>query len=234
MWWFAALHANVLTLFERAARPAAGGRLLDAGSGTGALLTRIAGEYPARTAIGVDADRLACIRAAQKSERPVCAGSVNALPFADATFSAILSADVLCHRDVDERQALAQFHRCLAAGGILVLNLPAYRWMMSRHDHAVYNVRRYTKAGIVALLISAGFRPLFSSYWNMLLFPLMVLTRKLLSGGAGSDVRPQPALIEAIGRAATGIERAMLRAGFALPFGGSVLTVASKIEDAHA
>jgi hypothetical protein len=62
----------------------------------------------------------------------------------------------------------------------------------------------------------------------------MMLTRKLLSEGAGSDVRPQPALIEAIGRAATGIERAMLRAGIALPFGGSVLTVASKIENAHA
>jgi SAM-dependent methyltransferase len=234
MWWFAALHANVLTLLGRAARPAEGGRLLDAGCGTGGLLTRIAGQYPARTAMGVDADRLACIRAAQKSERSVCAGSVNALPFADATFSAILSADVLCHRDVDERQALAQFHRCLAAEGILVLNLPAYRWMMSRHDHAVYNVRRYTKAGIAALLISAGFRPVFASYWNMLLFPLMMLTRKLLSEGAGSDVRPQPALIEAIGRAATGIERAMLRAGIALPFGGSVLTVASKIENAHA
>jgi SAM-dependent methyltransferase len=234
MWWFAALHANVLTLFGRGARPAEGERVLDAGCGTGGLLMRLGERYPDQSAIGVDADSFACIRAAQKSERPVCTGSVNALPFADAAFAAIVSADVLCHRDVDERQALAQFHRCLAAGGILVLNLPAYRWMISRHDRAVYNARRYTKAGVVGLLIAAGFRPLFASYWNMLLFPIMVLTRKLLPGAAESDVRPQPAVVEAIGRAATGIERAALRGGIALPFGGSVLAVARKVEDAHA
>ena len=204
--------------------------MLDAGCGTGGLLARLDG---ARDAIGVDANAAACARAAAKSGHPVCAGSIDALPFADATFSAIVSADVLCHRGVDERHALAQFHRCLGTGGILVLNLPAYRWMMSRHDTAVYNVRRYTKRGVVALLRAAGFQPLFASYWNMLLFPLMVLTRKLLPGG-GSDVREQPGWAEAIGRAATGVERAVIRTGIALPFGGSVFAVAAKIESNHA
>jgi len=104
---------------------------------------------------------------------------------------------------------------------------------MSRHDAAVYNVRRYTKTGVVSLLHAAGFRPLFASYWNMLLFPLMVLTRKLLPGGS-SDVTPQPAWADAIGRAATGLERILIRAGIALPFGGSVLAVAAKIESFHA
>ena len=227
MWWFAALHANVLAACRRHA--ASGASVLDAGCGTGGLLARLAA---APSAIGIDADAGACARAAAKSRRPVCAGSIDALPFADAAFSAIVSADVLCHRGVDERRALEQFHRCLGAGGILVLNLPAYRWMMSRHDAAVYNVRRYTRRGVIALLRDAGFRPLFASYWNMLLFPLMVLTRKLLPGG-GSDVRPQPAWIEATGRAATGIERALIRAGISLPFGGSVLAVAAKIESIH-
>jgi SAM-dependent methyltransferase len=228
MWWFAALHANVLAACRRHA--VSGASVLDAGCGTGGLLARLAA---APSAIGIDADAGACARAAAKSRRPVCAGSIDALPFADAAFSAIVSADVLCHRGVDERRALEQFHRCLAVGGILVLNLPAYRWMMSRHDAAVYNVRRYTRHSVIALLRDAGFRPLFTSYWNMLLFPLMVLTRKLLPGG-GSDVRPQPAWIEATGRAATGIERALIRAGVSLPFGGSVLEVAAKIESIHA
>ena len=39
--------------------------------------------------------------------------------------------------------ALAEFRRCLRPGGILVLNLPAYRWLYSAHDVAVDNVRRY-------------------------------------------------------------------------------------------
>ena len=67
----------------------------------------------------------------------------------------------------------------------------------------------------------------------MLLFPLMVLSRKLLPGG-GSDVRPQPGWVEAMGRTATGIERTLIRAGIVLPFGGSVLAVAAKIESNHA
>src|SRR5438067_1966292 len=146
MWWFAALHANLLSLYRRLAGPApAGAPLLDAGCGTGGLLARLAASCPDRMVIGLDADRTACARAAAKSARPVCAGSVNALPLADGTFGAIFSADVLCHEGVDERMALAQFYRALRQGGLLILNLPAYQWMMSRHDAAVRNVRRYTR-----------------------------------------------------------------------------------------
>jgi SAM-dependent methyltransferase len=231
MWWFAASHANLRLLYRVMAGSAAARRpLLDAGCGTGGLLVRLAAEYPDRTIIGLDSDSIACARAMAKSTRPVCAGSVNALPFADAAFGAIFSADVLCHRDVDERAALAQFHRCLWDGGVLVLNLPAYRWMLSRHDAAVYNVRRYTRHGVARLLQAAGFRLLFASYWNVILFPIMVLTRKLVPQGkrATSDVRLYPAPVEALCRAATGFERALLRCGMKFPFGGSLIAVAAK------
>jgi len=231
MWWFAASHANLLLLHRRMTGSAAAGKpLLDAGCGTGGLLSRIGTAYPDRIAIGLDADSAACARAAAKSGRPVCAGSINALPFADATFGAIVSADVLCHRDVDESAALAQFHRCLSEDGVLILNLPAYRWMLSRHDAAVYNVRRYTRRGIARLLDAAGFRLLFASYWNIVLFPIMVLTRKLLPAGqsAISDVRLYSAPAEALCRAATGIEHALLRCGLRLPCGGSLIAVAVK------
>ena len=233
MWWFAALHANLSLLFRRMAASSGAKPLLDAGCGTGGLLARLATAHPGRMMIGLDADSGACARAAAKSGCPVCAGSVNALPFADAAFGAIVSADVLCHRGVDEAAALAQFHRVLPTGGVLILNLPAYRWMMSRHDRAVHNVRRYTGSGVVRLLDAAGFRVLFLSYWNMLLFPLMVLTRKLLPGGtAGSDVQLYPAPIEALCRAATGLETVLLRCGVRLPCGGSVIAVAAKRQGA--
>jgi SAM-dependent methyltransferase len=230
MWWFAALHANLLLLYCRTGAATGPQPLLDAGCGTGGLLARIAAEHPGQSAVGLDTEPFACARAAAKSRRPVCAGSVNALPFADAAFGAIFSADVLCHAGVDERAALGQFHRCLGDNGVLVLSLPAYQWMMSRHDLAVSNVRRYTRSGITRLLQAAGFRVVFAGYWNMLLFPLMVLTRKLLPGdGAGSsDVKPYPAPVEAMCRAATAVERVLLRSGARLPFGGSVIAVATK------
>jgi SAM-dependent methyltransferase len=240
MWWFAATHANLLTLARQFAGDAAAwGRVLDAGCGTGGLLAKLAVDRPQATVIGLDADQQACERAAVKSARPVCRGSVNALPLAEGSMSAIFSADVLCHRDVDEGQALAEFHRCLMPNGILVLNLPAYGWMLSRHDAAVYNVRRYTRAGIGRLLRDAGFRLLYASYWNFVLFPLMVITRKLLPGrgDGGSDVRPYPAPVETLCRAVTGFERALLQGGLRFPFGGSLIAIAGKsamFEDAHA
>jgi SAM-dependent methyltransferase len=231
MWWFAAAHANVLLLYHRMTAPATTQRpVLDAGCGTGWLLLRLAAAHPDRTAIGLDANSIACARAQRKSGCPVCAGSVNALPFPDDVFGAIFSVDVLCHRDVDEQAALAQFHRCLREGGVLILNLPAYRWMLSRHDAAVYNVRRYTRRRIAQLLAATGFRLLFASYWNIFLFPIMVVTRKLLPSGqdAVSDVRRYSAPAEALGRAATRIEHALLRCGVRLPCGGSVIAVAVK------
>jgi SAM-dependent methyltransferase len=235
MWWFAAVHANLIMLYRQAMpHLATTRRLLDAGCGTGGFLARLRRETPETPTIGVDADEIACRWAAEKSARPVCTGSVNALPFADAVFATIVSVDVLCHRGVDEAQALGQFHRCLATGGVLILNLPAYRWLMSRHDTAVYNVRRYTRKQVVGLLRAAGFRPIFASYWNIVLFPLMVITRKLLPAGSGSDVKLQSGVVEAMCRAATALERGLMRRGIRFPFGGSVLAIATKPESAHA
>ena len=234
MWWFAALHANLIALLDRA-RPRPG-RLLDAGCGTGGLLAKLAAGYPNRAIVGVDMAGIACARARTKSGSLVCAASVNALPFADRAFAAIVSADVLCHRGVDERAALAQFHRCLGPDGLLVLNLPAYRWMLSRHDMAVHNARRYTRTGVTALLRAADFRPIYAGYWNTVLFPLMLATRKLLPprDDGDSDVRLYPRPVEALCRAATALERGLMRCGLRLPFGGSVVAVAVKVEAADA
>jgi len=231
MWWFAASHRNLLTLALGRVLLEAGGRpILDAGCGTGGFLVQLAARYPDRALFGLDIEPLACRRAAAKSAQLVCAGSINALPFPDCAFAIVFSVDVLCHRDVDERGALLQFHRCLAEDGWLVVNLPAYSWMLSRHDAAVDNIRRYTTKNLSRLLAAAGFHLVYSTYWNTVLFPLMVITRKLLPnrGGEPSDVTLYPRPIDAFCRAATILETALLRAGLRLPFGGSVLAIAAK------
>lgn len=230
MWWFAAMHANLLAAAQRSAIDGPHLPILDAGCGTGGFLSRLAAKYCGRAVIGLDLNLQACTRAAIKSARPVCAGSINDLPFANNALAAIFSADVLCHEGVDEHRALRQFHRCLCQNGWLILNLPAYRWMLSRHDSAVSNVRRYTATSLRHLLKAVGFRLVYISYWNALLLPLMVIARKLVpqDRGAASDVKLYPRSVEMLCRAATTLEAAILRRGVRLPFGGSILAVAVK------
>ena len=227
MWWFRATHANLLAALADAAPPP--GPVLDAGCGTGGLLRRLTEAHPGRLVLGLDADSGASRAARRKSGRPVAVGSVNELPFAAGSLAGIISADVLCHRNVDEGAALAAFHRCLAQGGVLVLNLPAYDWLLSGHDRAVHNVRRYTARRAARLLRAAGFRAVRTTYWNSILFPLMVVRRKLLDRlRAGSDVGEFPGPVDRAFRAVTAFETALIRAGLRLPFGGSILAVAVK------
>lgn len=235
MWWFAALHSNLLVLARRVPVETANLPILDAGCGTGGFLVQLARKYREKTIFGLELDPYACIRATTKSAQPVCAGSVNDLPFPDRSLAVIFSADVLCHRSVDERRALQQFHRCLAEEGWLILNLPAYRWMLSRHDAAVSNIRRYTASALRNLLIAVGFCPLYLSYWNSVLFPWMAVMRKLFprSVGAGSEVRLHSVPINGLCSAATGVETRLLRRGIRFPFGGSVLAIAAKESACH-
>ena len=230
MWWFAAAHANLLMAARRCAIERRDLPILDAGCGTGGFLSRLAKEFCETPVMGLDLDFPACARAAVKSGQPVCVASVNDLPFADATLAAIFSADVLCHEGVDEQRALRHFHRSLSPNGWLILNLPAYRWLLSRHDAAVSNIRRYTASGVRRALKAVGFRPVYISYWNMLLLPLMIITRKLARHGddAVSDVRLYPRSVEIPCRAAMAVEGALLQCGLRLPFGGSILAVAVK------
>jgi SAM-dependent methyltransferase len=199
---------------------------LDAGCGTGGFLAILAACRPDLACYGLEWDHAAVTRARQKSGASVVQGSVNTLPFDAGRFDAVISADVLCHRAVEPNRALGELRRVLRPGGRLVVNLPAYHWLMSAHDHRVHNVRRFTAGRTVTLLRHAGFTKVRTRYWNGLLLPLMILQRKALArSGDVSDVAPFPPWLDARLHAVTEFER---RLPVALPAGGSVLAIAER------
>jgi SAM-dependent methyltransferase len=226
MWWFRGLHANLLAVLARGV--AAPDRILDAGCGTGGLLAQLAAAFPRSWILGLDIDEGAAAVARGKSGKPVCRGSVDRLPFADGAFDAILSADVLCHRDVDAGRALQGFRRCLKPGGLLVLNLPAYGWLYSAHDVAVDNARRFGRGELIELLAAAGFAEVRTRFWNSFLFPLMVVRRKLWRRGTAgaSDVELRSPPVERALGAVMALECRLVAADIFLPFGGSILASA--------
>lgn len=216
MWWYRALHARL-----RARLAAIDGPILDAGCGTGGLLAQL-GEGDL---YGLEYAQDAARRAAAKSSACIARGSVNSMPFADASFAGVVSADVLCHAAVDPAAALAEFHRVLRPGGVLVVNLPSYQWLASAHDRRVQNARRSTAAGARAGLLAAGFTNIRARYWNFLLLPLMIVQRKLLASAddAASDVAAFSPWLDATLFAVTELERAL---SCPWPAGGSILATA--------
>jgi SAM-dependent methyltransferase len=220
MWWYRALHTRIIDALGGVA-----GRVLDAGCGTGGLLAALAVHAPALELTGLDFFPSAARRAAEKSGAAVVRGSVNAMPFADGSFDAAVAADVLCHAGVDPAAALAELRRVLRPGGRLVVNMPAFAWLISAHDRRVHNARRQTAAELRAALAAAGFTRIEVRYWNGLLLPLMIAERKLFSRGehAASDVAIFPPWLDSVLHGITALER---RLPFPLPAGGSVLATA--------
>jgi SAM-dependent methyltransferase len=221
MWWYRALHTRLCN-----ALPATRGRILDAGCGTGGFLGVLGKRRPDLARHGLEYNAPAAERARDKSGATITRGSVNALPYANNSFDAAVSADVLCHAAVDPAAALTELRRVLRPGGRVVINLPAYQWMLSAHDRRVQNARRFTTGSAKALLHTAGFKNVHVRYWNGLLLPLMVLQRKVLArGDSVSDVAPFPPWLDAMLHGMTEFER---RLPFPPPAGGSVLATAEK------
>lgn len=221
MWWYRALHARLVRLLAPVS-----GTVLDAGCGTGGFLDVLGAARPDLGLFGLEYAHAAAIRAAAKSHAGIARGSVNATPFADASFDAIASADVLCHDAVQPAAALSEFYRTLCPGGLLVLNMPAYGWLASAHDRRVHNARRVTPSQLRAWLAQAGFTAITTRFWNALLLPMMIAQRKLLAtGNAASDVAVFSPWLDATLHGITRFEHAL---PIAWPAGGSILATARR------
>jgi hypothetical protein len=152
---------------------------------------------------------------------------------------AVVSCDVVCIPGVARAEpGLRRLVERLRPGGLLVLNLPAYRWLYSRHDVAVHASERYTAREVRRLLERLGLEVEVLSYRLCLLFPLVVASRlpgKLRArpgdATARSDLHRVPS--EAVSRvllAVLRLENALLARGVRLPFGSSVFAVGRKPE----
>jgi ubiquinone/menaquinone biosynthesis C-methylase UbiE len=226
MWYFHALHQRVLLpLRQWRGKPAS---VLDAGCGTGGLIRCLSSQEPLWTLTGLDFSPIACTLARESTSAMVVEGSITELPFPSSSFDIVICADVLSHIK-DGSLALKEFARVLRSGGVVVINVAAYRWMWSYHDEQVETKHRYRRSELTRIARSCGLRPLQTSYANMIIFPLIIARRKVLPPKAAtSDVMIYSPLTETTFALMAQIEHAWLRFGLSLPTGCSVFLAASK------
>ncbi|MBD3337123.1 MAG: methyltransferase domain-containing protein, partial [Candidatus Eisenbacteria bacterium] len=223
-WWYRGLRRIVLNLVRPHLPPRRPLEVLDAGCGTGGFLPEAARLGRVR---GLDVSPAALELARRRAAAELVAGGVEQLPFAEDAFDLILSMDVLYHRAVaDDRAGLSEMTRCLRPGGILVLNLPAYDWLRSRHDAAIHTARRYTRRRVAGLMRGLPLETLRSTHWNSLLFPAAAVRRLVERRSAGaSDVQPLPPWLNRCLESVLRIEAGLV-SRIDLPYGLSVAVVA--------
>lgn len=231
-WWYRTLHGVLLDTLD-ALRLPDGPRILDAGCGTGGLLLRLQhGLSP--QACGFDyAAQAASFWPARGVRRGVLA-SINELPYADASFDAVVSVDVLESDGVDERKALSELLRVTRPGGCVLVTVPAFTWMMTEEHHrAVHASRRYTRASALALWEGLPAQIVRATYLFALIFPAVAAYRLALrlrppvQGPPRSELKPIAGPVNHLLTAYNALERRLLRQAD-MPVGSSILMVARK------
>ncbi len=91
----------------------------------------------------------------------------------EALYDAVISLDVLYHRQVDPPRALAGMAAMLRPGGLLLINVAAMPCLERRHDRRVMGGRRYLADGLGRQVRAVGLQPESVSYWNSWLTPLL-------------------------------------------------------------
>ncbi len=226
-WWYRGIHDLILGYLRK--RASARLHILDAGCGTGKLMTLLA---PLGEVVGIDASAEALQYCHQRGLSRVEIVDINEWSPA-ASYDVITCIDVLCHQGVREIGAvLGQFHRGLGPGGILILNLPAFESLKREHDAVVQTVRRLRREEFLPLLRDKGFEIELSTYRLPALYYAIRL-RKALSpprehGAPESDLKMIPPVADSILWWMNWIENRAILAGIRFPVGSSLFVVARR------
>lgn len=230
-WWYVGMRRIFVSLLERHYPSGGDLSILDAGCGTGGNLASLRRFGPV-TGVDLSAEALRfCAERAVEGCR-FAQSSLTKLPFDDNSFDFVTSFDVICCIDDDEA-AFGELARVLKPGGRLLVNLPAYNFLRSEHDVAVFIKRRYTRSLLAERFARAGLRTERTTYANTILFPVaaavrLALKRKgLKESEARSDLKPLPRVLNRLLIGVLAAENALLKS-VNLPFGLSVIGTARK------
>lgn len=228
-WWFEGRRRVIRSVLEKHLLPRANRRILDVGCGTGGMFPLL-GDFGEVSGAEYSPDARARAQAKFPQRRIEACALPDVLP--DGAFDLVTAFDVIEHLD-DPIASLRTMRARLPFDGQVVVTVPAFQFLWSKHDEANHHKRRYGRHQLVSHLSSAGLKVTFASYFNTLLFPAVagarVLARLLPSRfekeGADLAETKEPVnglLTQLFGSEALAVGRAQL------PFGVSLIAVAQR------
>jgi SAM-dependent methyltransferase len=159
--------------------PGPGGVILEVGCSGGYFLADLVAARPAAEVIGADYIRGSLERLGQRLPNvPLLQFDLTRCPLPDASVDAVVVLNVLEHIERDDL-AVAQIHRILRPGGVMIVEVPAGSALYDAYDRHLMHFRRYDMPALLNLVRGGGFEVLMHSHLGCLLFPPFWLTKKL-------------------------------------------------------
>jgi SAM-dependent methyltransferase len=227
--WFVGRRRIFFHLLDRELSSVGSVRVLDVGCGAGGMLTPLS-RYGEVSGIDTSPELVELCRA--RGFDRVNVGSAYDLPAEAGSLDLITLFDTIEHVPDDDR-VLGECRRALAPGGLLFVSVPAYQFLYANNDRVAHHQRRYTASQLRRKLAGAGFGSPRITYFNTLLFPLIlpaVLAKKVHERFVDPAERTNlshrvPAALNRALAATMGSERHLLsRLDF--PFGHSIIAIA--------
>jgi SAM-dependent methyltransferase len=224
-WWFTARRHIVHGVIQTLGLPP-GAQILEAGCGTGGNLATLC-RFGEVTAVETDDDAARIAR--ERKVATVLRGTLpSQMPELGRRFDLIVMLDVLEHID-DEVASLQALRRLLRPGGNLLVTVPAFPLLWSKHDVVHHHKRRYVARTLQSALRRAEWAVRRLTSYNTVLFPVIGLARAL------EHLRKRNAVVDPLALPGVLANKALtyifaaerhLVTRFRLPFGVSLLAVA--------
>ena len=230
-WWYIGNHENFMNILKRYNILKKGIRVLDAGCGTGMWLQILKNSYDI-SETGIDNREIALEYAKTRCNMNLLLEDINKSVFNESSFDLITSFDVISSKGVDENIVIKNFYTYLKNDGYLLLTVPAFQFLYSKHDEVVYTDTRYSKRRLESLIKNNGFEIVKISYCVSLLFPLAVIKRtfdKIFNSEdkVHNEVKMPSAIINRLFLSVMRIENYLFK-HISFPFGLSVMVLAKK------
>ena len=225
-WWFSVRRKLLRSILPSLPLPL-DALALDIGCGTGSNLKLLRAE--GLSVIGLDHSLYALSLAKMNTQHPFINGDLNKLPVRSGSIGLIIAMDILEHLE-DDRSGIRECFQALKREGILILTVPAFKWLWGIQDLVTQHKRRYKRKEILNLLTMEGFEIVKSSYFNFFLFFPILLARRtthLLGLKIRSENEINSPLLNSFLKGIFLLEPHILK-HFSFPIGVSILCIARK------
>jgi len=230
-WWFRARRDMIFKLL-RHMKVHHNCKILDLGCASGHLITFLE-KKGFKNISGIDISKEAIKKCREKGMKDTFIRDCADTKFKNRAFDVLIASDVLEHIETDSI-ALSEWNRILKKNGILIVFVPAFNFLWSKHDEVNYHYRRYSRKKLLDDLKKSNFTIVRASYWNFSLFIPISFLRILqfftskISGGKEDQLFQLPHIINKVLLYLLKLENTLLEKSLTYPYGLSVLAVGKK------